>query len=293
VAGATASLAAPELAEQRQRYLRRNALTLVAHGHGDRFLLIAADWCALHRHRYGSSSVPDGVFHEVAEDLVDLVGVKPGLREVGGGLQPEPIRRFPEGDPAGDDLAGALRNVDELPADPHTAGLDAGHVHQLADEPGRAIRTYLVDDPSDEELDRELEQIRAAGRRPAPSLLHADQEPGPVRGTGPADQENSLDDREADSRDRGSGFEDRREASAVSSGASYLDFAAVLYAAGALLCLLIAVIAATTAAVVGGGTAALGSGASLALLSSAVSLLPSWRSEKDGSGASVSWSATR
>src|SRR6202035_4961304 len=41
-AGAATALAAPELAEHAERHLGRYPLALVAHGHGDRFLLITA-----------------------------------------------------------------------------------------------------------------------------------------------------------------------------------------------------------------------------------------------------------
>src|ERR1700689_4281080 len=93
-AGAAAALAAPELAEHPERHLRRDALALVAHGHDDRFLLIAAQPRALHHDRHDTSPVPDRVLHEVAEDLVDLVGVEPGLREAAGGLKAEPVLRL-------------------------------------------------------------------------------------------------------------------------------------------------------------------------------------------------------
>src|SRR6202044_377565 len=78
--GAARALATPQLAEHPGRHLRGAPLPLVAPGDGDR--LVAADPRALYHDRYDTSPVPDGVFHEVGEDLVDLVGVQPGVREV-------------------------------------------------------------------------------------------------------------------------------------------------------------------------------------------------------------------
>src|SRR5271165_3751522 len=82
-AAAAAGLAAPELTEHPGRHVRRDALALVAHGNGDRveFSLFAVQLCRFHHDCYDTSPVPDGVFRQVAEDLVDLVGIQPGLRE--------------------------------------------------------------------------------------------------------------------------------------------------------------------------------------------------------------------
>src|SRR5579864_266931 len=138
-AGPATALAAPELAEYPDGHLRRYALALIAHGHGDGFALITVHPRALYHDRNDTSPVPDRVFHEVAEDLVDLVGIQPGLRQVGRRVQPEPVFRLAGGDPASDDLAGPLGDVDELAPHLHPAGLDAGDVEQLGDQPGHPV----------------------------------------------------------------------------------------------------------------------------------------------------------
>ena len=89
-----------------------------------RFALFAAHPRSLHHNRYDTSAVPDRVLHEIAEDLVDLVGVEPGLWQVVRGLEAEPVLGLAGGDPAGDDLARPLGHVDELAAHLHPAGLD-------------------------------------------------------------------------------------------------------------------------------------------------------------------------
>src|SRR5208337_5668785 len=67
-AAAAAGLAAPELTEHPGRHVRRDALALVAHGNGDRvgLPLFTVQRCRFHQDRYGTSPVPDGIFHQVA-----------------------------------------------------------------------------------------------------------------------------------------------------------------------------------------------------------------------------------
>src|SRR5215472_16036068 len=93
----------------------------------------------LYHNRHRTSTVPDRVLHQVPEYLVHLVGVQPGLGKLAGDDHLEPLRRLPGGDPAGDYLLHPLGNADELAVDLHPAGLDAGHVQQLGDEPGDPV----------------------------------------------------------------------------------------------------------------------------------------------------------
>src|SRR5215831_11005068 len=79
-AGTATALAPPELAEHPWHHLRGDPLALVAHRHGDR--RVAADMRALYHNGHDTSPVPDRVLHEVSEDLVDLVGVQPGIWQV-------------------------------------------------------------------------------------------------------------------------------------------------------------------------------------------------------------------
>ena len=93
----------------------------------------------LHHNRHGTSAVPYRVLDEVAEDLVHLVRVQPGLRQVRRGLDPEPVRGVAGRDPPGDDLLGPLRDVHQLAVDLDPARLDPGHVQQLGDQPGHPV----------------------------------------------------------------------------------------------------------------------------------------------------------
>ena len=68
----------------------------------------------LYHDSHGTSTVPDRVLDQVAEDLVDLVRVQPGLRQLRRGLDAEPVGRVTGGHPAGDDLLHPLRDVDQL-----------------------------------------------------------------------------------------------------------------------------------------------------------------------------------
>src|SRR5262249_40658405 len=77
-AGATAPLAPPELAEHARGDLGRDALALVADGDGGRYHVVYLG--RLDHDGHDTSAVPNRVLHQVAEDLVDLVGVQPGLR---------------------------------------------------------------------------------------------------------------------------------------------------------------------------------------------------------------------
>src|SRR5215469_134610 len=120
--GAAAALAPPELAEHPVHHLRGDPLPLVAHRDGDR--LVAADPRALYHDRYDTSPVPDGVFHEVAENLVDLVGVQPGVRQVAGDLEAVPVLRLAGRHPARDEPASPLGDVDQLAVHFHPARLD-------------------------------------------------------------------------------------------------------------------------------------------------------------------------
>src|ERR1035438_10114107 len=76
-AGAAAALAPPELAEHAGRHVGRDALALVAHQDGGRvrlaerrFRRVAAQMCWFHHDSHDTSSVPDSVFHQVAENLI-------------------------------------------------------------------------------------------------------------------------------------------------------------------------------------------------------------------------------
>ena len=64
--------------------LGRDALALVADGHGDRARGSSSPsrLRRLHHDGHGAGAVPDRVLHQVAEDLVDLVGVQPGLGQL-------------------------------------------------------------------------------------------------------------------------------------------------------------------------------------------------------------------
>src|SRR6516165_11148897 len=140
-AGAATALAPPELAEHPRRHLRGDPLTLVAHRHGDR--LVAADARALYHNGHDTSPVPDRVLHEVSEDLVDLVGVQPGVRQAGTLLQAETVLRLAGGDPARHELPCSFRDIHELPVYLHPAGFDSGHVEQLGDQPGDPVRVRV------------------------------------------------------------------------------------------------------------------------------------------------------
>src|SRR5260370_5664087 len=114
-AGAAAALAAPELAEDPGGHLPGNALPLVAHGHGDR--PIAVNLSALYHASDDTTTVADGVLHEVAGELVDLVGVQPGLGQaLRGGLEAEPVFRLARRDPAPHDPLCPGRDVNHPPA---------------------------------------------------------------------------------------------------------------------------------------------------------------------------------
>src|SRR3984893_2584505 len=105
----TTALRAPELPEDPRHESRGDAIALVAHGYhdstgtsgpGGRRCSVRADpgpgadgLDRLHHNRHGSSAVTYRVLDEVAEDLVHLVRVQPGLRQVRRGLAPEPVRR--------------------------------------------------------------------------------------------------------------------------------------------------------------------------------------------------------
>src|ERR1700724_1253890 len=121
------ALRAPELPEDPRHEFRGDAIALVAHGYhdstgtggpGGRRCSVRADpgpgadgLDRLHHNRHGTSAVTYRVLDEVAEDLVHLVRVQPGLRQVRRGLDPEPVRGVAGRDPAGDDPFSAVRDV--------------------------------------------------------------------------------------------------------------------------------------------------------------------------------------
>jgi hypothetical protein len=114
-ARATAALRAPEPAEDAGRLLGRDTRTLVAdrNGHSrsprhDR---------RLHHSRNGTSTVSDGVLNKVGQDLLDLIGIQPGLGQSRGRLDAVPVLGVAGRYPAADNLPGPRRNVDQLAMD--------------------------------------------------------------------------------------------------------------------------------------------------------------------------------
>ena len=77
---ATAALRAPELAEHAGGELGRDARALVANRHRDTGG--ACDHRRLDHSSNRTSTVPDCVLNKVGQDLVDLVGVQPGLGQL-------------------------------------------------------------------------------------------------------------------------------------------------------------------------------------------------------------------
>src|SRR5262245_54413299 len=75
--GATAPLGAPEPGEDPGRNLGRDTGPLVADSH--RHTRSPSHDRRLHHSRYGTSPVTDRILDQVREDLVDLVGIEPGL----------------------------------------------------------------------------------------------------------------------------------------------------------------------------------------------------------------------
>src|SRR5580692_7851729 len=136
--GAATALAPPELAEDSWCHLGRDALTLVADEHGDARLVVYQG--RLDHSCHATSAVPERILNKVDQDLVDLVSVQPGFRQLTGHLEPEPVLGLAAGDPAGDDLAYPLRDVDQLAVHFHPPGLDPGYVEQLGDQPGDPVR---------------------------------------------------------------------------------------------------------------------------------------------------------
>ena len=63
----------------------------------------------------------DRVLDQIAEYLVHLVGVQPGLGQFPGDYHAEPVGRLPGGHPPGDDLLYPLGDADELAVDLHPA----------------------------------------------------------------------------------------------------------------------------------------------------------------------------
>jgi hypothetical protein len=159
----------------------------------------------LYHNRHRTSTVPDRVLDQVAEYLVHLVGIQPGLGQLPGDHHPEPVPGLPGGDPPGDDLLHPFGNADELAVDLHPAGLDAGHVQQLGDEPGDPVGVgvdglqhdplLVVGEPGPLGQQRRRETLHAGQRGPQLMRDGGDQvgpaalQPGPLLRSAQADHE--------------------------------------------------------------------------------------------------------
>src|SRR5690606_32664290 len=109
--------------------------------HGDRrpFLTGPAGWYAVHLDGDSALAVTHGVFQQVTEHLVDLVGVGPQAGQRLVDAQLEPLGRAAAVDEGLHVAAHRLVEADGLAADLQAAGVDAGDVQQLGDQPGDAV----------------------------------------------------------------------------------------------------------------------------------------------------------
>lgn len=142
-AGAAALAAPPEAGEDAVHGLLRDAGPLVAHR--DRRGCVLGE-LALAEGRRGrdvdrdsSLAVPHGIFQEVAEHLVDLVGVGPQIGQRLLDAQQEPVGRLPGGDVGLDVPSDGGADVDGLAAHLQLTGVDPRDVEQLGDEPGDPV----------------------------------------------------------------------------------------------------------------------------------------------------------
>ncbi len=89
--------------------------------------------------RDGSLAVAHGIFEEVAEDLVHLVGVGPQRGQRLLQAEQEPVGGLPGGDVGLDVPSDRGADVDRLPPYLQPPGVDPGDVQQLGDEPGDPV----------------------------------------------------------------------------------------------------------------------------------------------------------
>src|SRR5690606_41140110 len=88
---------------------------------------------------HSAATVTHRIFHQVSQDLVNLVLVKPHFGEIVTHDEAETALLLARRDPPVDDAARPGGNVDDLAAHLQAAGLDAGDVEQLGDEPGDPV----------------------------------------------------------------------------------------------------------------------------------------------------------
>ncbi len=136
--GAAALAALPELREHPEAHLGRDALALVVDDDPDAGLVAQLTRAERdERDPHGALAVPDGVLDQVGDHLGELVGVGVDLGQVVGDL---------EGDRAGrpgrdrlDDPAGEQAGVAGPRVQLEPAGVDAGHVEELGDQPAQPV----------------------------------------------------------------------------------------------------------------------------------------------------------
>src|SRR6266542_252595 len=135
-------LGPPELTENPRCEFRRDSLTLIAHGHG----------CSTpgtgirrssHHDCHRTSTVAQRILNKVAQDLINLVGIQPHLRDPVVFLEPEPILVLASRHPPCYQLANAVGDVHHLAVHLEPPGFDARYIEQFGDKPGDTVRVSI------------------------------------------------------------------------------------------------------------------------------------------------------